>query len=116
MTRWGFSNPKVPKAAMSPTSRDLEWIAGFLEGEGSFGNGDGKRFLVEAVQADSESLLKVQRFLGGTVRFYPKNNNTYTWYATGSRARGIMLTLYSLMSQRRRTQIKSALTGTRRTL
>jgi len=116
MTNWGYTNPNVPRATMTPTARDIEWLIGFLEGEGSFGNGDGSRFLAEAVQRDPEPLLKVQRFLGGTVRFYPKNNNTYTWYATGSRARGIMMTLYGGMSQRRRAHQSHLYLGTKRTI
>lgn len=110
-----FASAKVAKATKSPTSRDLEWAAGFLEGEGSFlynhnrktlSNGRKKDTGTQEVSATqvhtSEPLNKLQALFGGTVR-------GEDWRVTGPRARGVMMTLYPLVSSRRKEQIRRAL-------
>ena len=101
----------TPRSTTTPTLRDLEWAAGFLEGEGHFGiygnNGPG----VAATQTSLEPLFRLQQLFGGTVGeqkrkvINPKHNKAWVWRAYGSRARGIALTLFSLLSQRRKDQI-----------
>ena len=110
---WG--NPTTPKAIKSPTLKDLYWAAGFLEGEGSF-RAYPTSSIIEAAQAyEFRPLYKLQRMFGGAVSRkyrtcgYSKDKDSYhvRWRACGGRARGIMLTLFHLMSPRRQEQIKT---------
>ena len=92
-------------------AKDLHWVAGFMEGEGSFTHCGTER--TKASQKQREPLLLLQRILGGHIREY-KNSwgfPMYEWYASGKRARGIMLTLYLLMSTKRKNQIKEAISS-----
>jgi len=106
------------KAKASPTTADLHWIAGFMDGEGTFGNGGHVKYpcaAVSATQKDIEPLEKLQKFLGGSIGKNSNNTTTgskryfYRWQATGPRARGIMMTLYPLLSSRRQTKIREVL-------
>ncbi len=85
---------------------DIHWIAGFLEGEGSFTMSPGLR--VSAQQKDPETLYRLSRILGGKV-WKVSTRDCYGWSITGSRAASISLMLYSLMSERRKGQIQEAL-------
>lgn len=123
----GYEHRSTPKAVESPSKTDLGWIAGFLEGEGSFSRttrnkGGGSTERVTARQKDSEPLLKLQRLLGGNVAkvVYHTPSNLismngkcdmpmWDWSVSGSRARGVMMTLFALMSQRRRERIVAVL-------
>ena len=125
MTRLGYTNPKVPKATKSPTPRELEWAAGFLEGEGCF---SGSRSLISASQSSREPLDRLQGLFGGSIGQYAYTSSWrkggkkayWLWTVTGSRARGVMMTLYSLLTIRRKEQIRQSLArdmmGSRRTL
>lgn len=87
----------------------LSWIAGFLEGEGSFvGCESGGQITVSAVQLQREPLDRVQIALGGTIRPYVNKRGTlvYRWTINGSHAIGVAFTLYTFMSPRRREQIR----------
>jgi hypothetical protein len=106
MTRLGSENKDTPKAIVTPTMRELGWASGFLEGEGSFGMA-GKTQRVSAVQVQREPIDKLQRLFGGTVVscLTPLKKTAWKWQTSGARARGIMLTLYTLMSSKRKQQI-----------
>lgn len=113
---------------MAPTTRELEWAAGFLDGEGTFGR-TGRKGQIKgttericARQKDPELLHKLERLFGGNVRLVTYRTNSFvgtkyeslgrpiwSWEITGPAARGIMMTLFTLLSQRRRIQIKNAL-------
>lgn len=107
----------TPKATRSPTIRDLEWAAGFLEGEGCFRVGythshQSRSETVTVTQVNIVPLLKLQEIFGGTVYdrgSQPKRRHQYGWYVTGARARGVMMTLYVLFTPVRRRQIRVAL-------
>lgn len=102
-------------------TRDLAWAAGFLEGEGSFHSTSsiaaGKRYhhqRVAAVQVDSEPLAKLLRLFGGRISLIkPRGNSkeSFYWTVNGNRARGIMLTLFPLLSERRQQQIRVAMSA-----
>lgn len=117
MGKWpkttGMEMQGTRKATVKPTVKDLHWAAGFIEGEGCFSRGTSQRIDVE--QVDREPLDKLQAMFGGrTVRRRAKRegwNPTFAWYVYGSRARGIMMTLYPLLSERRQGKIKEALRG-----
>lgn len=90
--------------------RDLAWVAGFLEGEGSFCQRNAR---VSAVQKDPECLYRLQRWFSGTV--VRKGGTGFSvdaiheWSCYGPTAMGLMLTIYSFMSQRRKEQIRTGL-------
>ena len=111
----GFEKASTPKATKSPSLRDLEWAAGFLEGEawfGKYGAYRGGEHLT-ATQAFEEPLLKLQCLFGGHVNTQKVRGSnrkpTWIWSVSGSRARGIMMTLYPLLSSRRQEAIRKAL-------
>lgn len=108
MSRLGDPWSRTPKASVHPTMRDLAWLAGFLEGEGSFGWGK-----VQANQTQREPLERIQKLVGGgigTKRLSAWSKKpAWFWQASGARGRGIMLTIYSFMSPVRRAQIRTAL-------
>ena len=95
---------------------DIRWIAGFLEGEGSFqfqrprlGGGAPK---VEASQCQQWPLGRLQNLVGGHIYARPgkgRQNPFSLWYVAGANAVGLMMTLYSELSPRRKEQIRAAL-------
>lgn len=109
---YGVVHRTTVKATCSPDIIRLAWIAGFLEGEGCFyGTSKGTSHSIVAVQKDPESLMFLQQYLGGSVNKISTNERDYwRWLVSGSRARGIMMTIYLMMSVRRREQIVGALT------
>lgn len=107
-------NSKAPKATIRSNTRDLDWSSGFLEGEGSFSFAGTEQCM--ATQRSKEPLLRLQRLFGGTVkpvykvmRGRSRKRRYYIWYTCGARARGIVTTLYCLMSTRRKKQIQDIL-------
>ena len=96
------------------TNLDLAWAAGFLEGEGSFCRSLDRPRLV-ATQVNREPLDKLSSMFGGSVRgplkfpSSPRSSPHYRWELVGTKARGVMLTLYVFMSQRRRLQIEKSI-------
>jgi hypothetical protein len=115
--RFGHSNTgkehdSTIKAAVLPSLIDLAWIAGFLEGEGSFqknyGSGE-----VSTSQVQKEPLERLQCFLGGSISNGRRTSRSalvsYAWVTSGPCARGIMMTLYDFMSPRRKEQIRYSL-------
>ena len=89
------------------------WAAGFLEGEGCFSSSRTTP-AVTAVQVQESPLLRLKELFGGTIRMLrvknPKHSDHYRWEAGGSRAAGVMLTVYTLMSSKRRFQIDKSIT------
>lgn len=89
-----------------PTLQDIYWLAGLIEGEGSFTS---ERVVI--AQKDREILDWTQELFGGRafgpilVPSIKGPNPMHRWYATGERGRGIARTLYHLMSSRRQAQI-----------
>ena len=100
------------KATVSPTTRDLEWAAGFLEGEGCFSKSH-----ASAIQVNPEPIGRLMKLFGGSVliRWRGKDTRGYkrqearVWSTSGARARGVMMTLYSLLTEKRKGQIREAL-------
>lgn len=97
--------------------RGVGFLAGFLEGEGSFQQTNQGSQVVSARSTDPEPLVALLALCGGSVHAvanYPGRLGTKSvcaWRASGARARGIMMTVYSLMSPRRQGQIRKALNG-----
>ncbi len=98
--------------------RDLYWAAGFIEGEGCFNGvkirGGPSQPRITAPQVDREPLARLQSILGGAIHGPYKKSNTnhqshYVWQAGGWRAIALMMTLYSLVSARRKKRIKEVI-------
>lgn len=97
--------------------RDLYWIAGLIEGEGSFvihnhltGT---KSFQFTMGMTDKDTINKASRILKGNPNGYfegtrnsPTHKRIYRIKMSGVQAIGWMMTLYPLMSQRRQEKIK----------
>ena len=93
---------------------NLEWAAGFLEAEGSFQFSGGKHLSVSAQQIEREPLDHIVYLFGGHLYHLParkegRNSPIFSWSVVSSRAAGVMLTLYPLLSPKGQSQVKSAL-------
>lgn len=116
----GREQKRTIPANLSPRIVDVYWIAGFLEGEGSFSQGGIGSWScgVQCTQVQREPLERLQNFLGGGIvlrnrrdqrNIFKSVQPSYVWQISGSRARGLMMTIYSLMSPKRQEQIQKAL-------
>ena len=87
---------------------DIYWAAGFMEGEGCFSTARKARsgFQVTAAQVTLEPLERLVSLFGGAI--YPQRT-WYVWYCGGTRAAGVAMTLFSLMTKRRKLQITNSL-------
>lgn len=96
---------------MTISMRDWGWIAGFLEGEGSF-TLSGVDPRVSATQVELEPLQRLVSFFGGKI--YPKKpagfgkKQCHVWVLTGAQGVALMMTIYPLMCSRRQDQIRRA--------
>ena len=110
----GMARRTMPKASTHPSIKDLHWAAGLLEGEGCFTAGTNGSERVHCEMADEAPIKKLQALFGGSVKARkPKKENrkpTFAWWICGSRARGVMMTLYILLSPRRQQRIIEMLT------
>jgi len=96
---------------------DLGWAAGFIEGEGHFrfqinSKRRGGCPVVTADQVDRWPLDKLATLFGGRVYWRPQrsgHNGIHVWYVRGKVAVGVMMTLYSLMTAHRKSQIANSL-------
>lgn len=109
LSGWEHSTTKT--ASTSPSVYDLHWAAGFLEGEACFGSNQ-RTPQVQVAQVQKFPVDQLLRFFGGSLARYPargRSRQLWRWSVCGARARGLMMTLYSLMSPDRQTQILAAL-------
>jgi hypothetical protein len=102
---------------MSLELKDLYWLAGLMEGEGCFYTpkpgtkgrsialmlGMTDRDVVERAADILGAKLQAPRFVKGATK------NSYYIALSGKKAAGWMMTLYTLMGQRRRAKIKECL-------
>jgi len=98
-----------PRARIS--TLEISWAAGFIEGEGSFANAGSPQ--VMAAQVQRQPLERLLRLFGGSIwQRSTKGFSTkpiWCWAVSGTRAAQVMMTLYCLMSDRRKDQIAAAL-------
>ncbi len=95
---------------------DIHWIAGFLEGEGSFYKGEpgrrGRNITIICGQVQKWPLEKLNLIIPGKMRLEKRklpNNSMWRWYTNVANSAGLMMTIYSLMSPKRQEQIRDAL-------
>jgi hypothetical protein len=98
--------------------RDIAWAAGFYEGEGScaFVNGSTRATIG---QVNREPLDRIAALFGGHIfalKGHPAGvakkymgRPSWRWIAYGARARGILMTLYQMLSAKRQGQVRKAL-------
>jgi hypothetical protein len=115
MEKVKYAKRQAQHATASPTVADIAWAAGFLEGEGNFDINHRKlgkhaSHVVRATQKNLEPLYRLQRFLGGSITTRRKDGYG-EWRTYGVRARGIMLTLFSFLSAKKRSNVVAALGG-----
>lgn len=108
-------------AKIALTENEMAWIAGFLEGEGSFGTSTptktgGLTQRITCRQINKEPLQRLARSLGGTLVFdmvnlknVLSNKPISEWRCSETRARIVMQMLLSQMSKIRQDQIVLAL-------
>ncbi len=94
---------------------DLRWLAGFLEGEGSFimtkkGKGqvdrDPRLIANQKQRWPLDKILSIVKF--GSIQ-YSKSRNIYFYSLSCNKAIQWMMTLYQLMSPRRKEQIENVI-------
>ena len=90
-----------------PTLKDIYWAAGIIEGEGSF-----QHDTIAVYQKDKWILEKLKLLFGGIIDLRHKTgygNGVYCWRIHGSRGRGLMMTIFALLSPWRKNLIKKGL-------
>ena len=93
---------------------DLYWVAGFIEGEGTF-SGYKRNFHISAAQVQREPLDRMVRIVGGTIIGPTKKNDNprhqpiHIWRICGKSAIEWMLALRPIMSPKRQEQLDRAL-------
>lgn len=97
-------------------TNELYWAAGFMEGEGSFKFQKPGGLAITAAQVQKQPLDRLQAILGGSITGphlpkNPKHHAQYHWQASSARAAGMMMTLFSLLSPKRKEQVRLALAG-----
>ena len=98
-----------------PTTLDIAWAAGIYEGEGTCDLGSTAHTCIS--QKDREILDRLRALFGGKITAKisktPGGRVTdepiYLWQMSGALARGFLMTIYTFLSARRKTQVRSAL-------
>lgn len=93
---------------------DLAWAAGIYEGEGSIAIYGGNNLRVVVTQKDRWILDRLRDLFGGSVyaqtaKYQGKPYPIHHWYLNGARGRGLLYTMYTWLSPRRRLQARKAL-------
>jgi hypothetical protein len=91
----------------------LGWVAGLLEGEGSFTDRDCGDLVISIPMTDGDVICRLQSILGfGGVgqRLLPSGKTEFRWSSTNqATTAGLMMTLLPLMGERRRAKIVECL-------
>lgn len=91
-------------------------MAGFFEGEGYFWSAmNAVTPYISANQVQKYPLERMKSLLGGSIHIckqankYGNEKECSRWVASSSRAVGVMLTIYPLMSPKRKNQIRAVI-------
>ena len=85
-------------------TKDIHWLAGLLEGEGCFWARHGKYPSLEVGMTDEDIIVRVANMWNVRVT---RQKNVYRTQINGAIAVGWMMTLHSLLGDRRRSKINS---------
>ena len=100
-------------SAVPISTREIAWVAGIYEGEGTAHRRRGGNSDVRVSQKDNWILLKLRSLFGGSIhhreRVTRSRYGIYTWTITGAQARGFLMTVYAFLSPWRRSQARDAL-------
>src|ERR1019366_6157965 len=86
---------------------DIAWAAGFIEGEGHFSSGRKGGVIMGACQAQREPLERLQNIFGGKITGpfkFKTYKPMYRWNTYGRFAASIAMTIFCLLSPRRKEQ------------
>jgi hypothetical protein len=100
------------------STKELYWAAGFIEGEGCFSTYKRRitiDFRIVVSQVEIEPLIHLQNLFGGTIHRIKRKAKgcgyIHTWQLYNAKARGLAMTLFSLMSTKRQNQIRVMLSN-----
>jgi hypothetical protein len=98
---------------LTSLSKEEMWVAGFLEGEGSFMRRQGSVY-ISAASTDLDSLELLAKFVGGRVNgpyrhANPKHKEYWQWHLRGPKARSLMVAIKGVLSTRRAAQVNKAI-------
>ena len=107
--------PRFERENHSVDDVSAAWAAGFLEGEGSFMQWQG-RARIKATQVDREPLERLQALFGGPIckeggpsrATNPRRQEAWYWAVSGERALYVIETVERHMSAKRKEQIAKA--------
>lgn len=99
--------------------RDITWVAGILEGEGYFGFRNSPT--IRLSMTDKDTVEKIKNLMARNRIVYkfrspsenPKHGQKYTFSIHGTTAIQWMMTIYSLMSIRRKAKIREIINSWR---
>lgn len=95
------------------TSLDIAWLAGLLEGEGCFSTNRGRQIIIQLCMTDKDVMERAASILKQPVyvnsRKLPSGKALYRLAVHGPHAIGWMMSLYLLMSTRRREKIRECI-------
>src|SRR5882672_8017265 len=103
------------ESTVRPSMIDIGRAAGYYEGDGSCAN-NGGGMSIQIRSVDPWPLHWMRDRFGGSIRELKPESHALTekpvfgWWLAGPRARGFAFTVYSLVSPRRREQLRIALT------
>lgn len=91
---------------------DIAFAAGYYEGEG-WCQMTSSSEAASIGQKDREKLEWLKERFGGSISkvMQPKGNDFYAWHVYGANARGFLMTIFTFLSQRRKEQVKDALSA-----
>lgn len=94
------------------TGAEIGWIAGFLEGEGHFAFQHGSA-RIRVTQVQRQPLERLVVLVGGSIHDRPaasSRNQPYSvWWCGGRLAIALMMSVYALMSPKRKSRIADCL-------
>jgi hypothetical protein len=90
----------------TPTEADVQFFAGFYEGEGSACKHGKRSIVVQVPQKDPEILYRARNLWGGSIR--TNSIGISAWVMSGDRARRFLIAVYPYLSSRRKEQIERA--------
>lgn len=103
---------KPKRLSVTVSVGEIRWAAGLMEGEGWFGlKNRNKTPAITVGMTDCDVIVHLNDVFPGrlTEQYRVKWKTVYYWNVVGSKAVQVMMTVYTLMGERRRSAIESAL-------